>query len=78
MSPPNASLILIMVCFWVTFWLVQRFLIRPIWGVVSERKGRIDSVQPGTPRCTWVFLRQLRPGQHLRDPNKLLKSMRVW
>jgi len=45
MSPPNASLILIMVCFWLTFWLVQRFLIRPIWGVMSERKGRIDSAQ---------------------------------
>ena len=45
MSPPNASLILIMVCFWLTFWLVQRFLIRPIWGVLSERKGRIDSAQ---------------------------------
>jgi F-type H+-transporting ATPase subunit b len=45
MSPPNASLILIMVCFWVTFWLVQRYLIRPIWGVVSDRKGRVDSAQ---------------------------------
>lgn len=45
MSPPNASLILIMVCFWVTFWLVQRYLIRPIWGVMSERKDRIDSAQ---------------------------------
>lgn len=45
MSPPNASLFLIMVCFWVTFWLVQRFLIRPIWGVLTERRQQIDGAQ---------------------------------
>jgi F-type H+-transporting ATPase subunit b len=45
MSPPNASLILIMVCFWLTFWLVHRFLIRPIRGVLNERAQRIEAAQ---------------------------------
>jgi F-type H+-transporting ATPase subunit b len=45
MSPPNASLILIMICFWVTFWLIRRFMIRPIWAVLSERQQRIGSAQ---------------------------------
>jgi F0F1-type ATP synthase membrane subunit b/b' len=31
-----------MICFWITMWLVYRFLIRPIGGVLAERKGRID------------------------------------
>jgi F-type H+-transporting ATPase subunit b len=42
MSPPNLSLIFIMVCFWVAMWLVYRFLIQPVGGVLAERKGRID------------------------------------
>jgi len=41
MTPPNWSLVLIMICFWVTFWLVQRYLVRPIARVMAERKGRI-------------------------------------
>ena len=42
MSPPNLSLIFIMICFWITMWLVYRFLIQPVGGVLAERKGRID------------------------------------
>jgi F-type H+-transporting ATPase subunit b len=42
MSPPNLSLIFIMVCFWVAMWLVYRFLIQPVGAVLAERKGRID------------------------------------
>ena len=45
MTPPNLSLLLIMICFWLTMWLVYRFLIRPIGEVLAERKGRIDSAQ---------------------------------
>jgi F-type H+-transporting ATPase subunit b len=45
MTPPNWSLILIMICFWVTFWLVQKFLIRPITGVLAERGGRIAGAE---------------------------------
>ena len=43
MSPPNLSLIFIMICFWITMWLVYRYLIQPVGGVLAERKGRIDS-----------------------------------
>ncbi len=31
-----------MICFWVTMWLVYRFLIQPIGGVLADRHGRID------------------------------------
>ena len=45
MTPPNLSLLFIMVCFWVTLWIVHRFLIRPIGGVIGERRRRIDDAQ---------------------------------
>jgi F0F1-type ATP synthase membrane subunit b/b' len=45
MNPPNASLFLVMICFWVTFWLVQRYLIGPVGRVVAERQGRIESAE---------------------------------
>ena len=45
MTPPNLSLLLIMICFWLTMWLVYRFLIRLIGEVLAERKGRIDIAQ---------------------------------
>jgi len=42
MTPPNVSLIFIMVCFWLTMWLVYRFLIVPVGRVLAERARRID------------------------------------
>ena len=45
MSPPDLSLIFIMVCFWVTLWIVHRFLIRPVGSVIGERRRRIDDAQ---------------------------------
>jgi F-type H+-transporting ATPase subunit b len=45
MSPPDLSLIFIMVCFWVTLWIVHRFLIRPVGTVIGERRRRIDDAQ---------------------------------
>ncbi len=45
MSPPDLSLILIMVCFWATLWIVHRFLIRPVGTVMGERRRRIDDAQ---------------------------------
>jgi F-type H+-transporting ATPase subunit b len=34
-----------MVCFWVTMWLVYRFLIRPVGSVLDDRRQRIDGAQ---------------------------------
>jgi F-type H+-transporting ATPase subunit b len=45
MTPPNLSLIFIMVCFWVTLWIVHRFLVRPVGRVIGERRRRIDDAQ---------------------------------
>jgi len=48
MSPPNLSLVLIMICFWLTMWLVYRYLITPVGRVLAERQRRIDESQ-----ATW-------------------------
>ena len=45
MTPPNLSLIFIMVCFWVTLWIVHRYLIRPVGTVIGERNRRIEDAQ---------------------------------
>ncbi len=45
MTPPNASLVLIMVCFWVTLWLVHRYLIVPVSAVLADRRRRIDGAK---------------------------------
>jgi F-type H+-transporting ATPase subunit b len=48
MSPPNLSLVLIMICFWLTMWLVYRYLITPVGQVLAERQRRLDESQ-----ATW-------------------------
>ncbi len=45
MSPPNLSLVLVMACFWITFWLVSRFLIGPLGRAIEERGKRIEGAQ---------------------------------
>ena len=45
MTPPNLSIILIMLCFWVTLWLVNRLLIRPVNTVLDQRHQRIDGAE---------------------------------
>ena len=45
MTPPNLSLIFVMVCFWVTLGPVHRFLIRPVGAVIDARRRRVDDAQ---------------------------------
>ncbi len=45
MTLPNLSLFLIMACFWVTLWLVQRFLISPLGAVLKERREQIEGAE---------------------------------
>jgi F0F1-type ATP synthase membrane subunit b/b' len=45
MTPPNLSLILVMVCFWITFWLAQKLIIKPVGDVVAERNKRIETAE---------------------------------
>ena len=45
MQPPNFSLIIVMVCFWLTFWLIQKFLLKPVGSVLSERRSRIEGAE---------------------------------
>ncbi len=45
MSTPNYSLLLIMICFWVAYWVVNHFLIKPVTAVVTERARKLDSAE---------------------------------
>jgi len=45
MTPPNISIVLIMLCFWATLWLVNRFLIGPVNTVLEQRHERIDGAE---------------------------------
>jgi F0F1-type ATP synthase membrane subunit b/b' len=45
MQPPNFSLIIVMVCFWICFWLIQKFLLKPVGGVLAERRDRIEGAE---------------------------------
>jgi F-type H+-transporting ATPase subunit b len=45
MTPPNLSLLFIMICFWVTLWLVWKYLIGPVGRVLADRQGRLDDAQ---------------------------------
>jgi F0F1-type ATP synthase membrane subunit b/b' len=45
MDLPNYSLFLVMICFWVTFWLVHSFLIKPVDAVLDERRQKIDGAE---------------------------------
>ena len=40
-APPNLSLLLIMACFWMVFFLVWRLLVKPLGVVIDERDTRI-------------------------------------
>jgi len=62
MTPPNLSLLLIMICFWCTMWLVHRFLIRPVGAVLEERQGRI-----GEAATKWESTQQ----EHLAATERL-------
>ena len=42
---PDYSLLYIMACFWIAYWIVDRFLLRPVTAVVEARKKRIDDAE---------------------------------
>jgi F0F1-type ATP synthase membrane subunit b/b' len=45
MQPPNLSLVIVMVCFWITYLVVQKFLLKPVGGVLAERRRRIAGAE---------------------------------
>lgn len=45
MQPPNLSLVIVMICFWVGFFLIQKFLLKPVGAVLEERRRRIDGAE---------------------------------
>lgn len=40
---PNYSFLLVVVCFWLAYWLVNRQLVQPILALLAERERRIAS-----------------------------------
>ena len=45
MNPPNLSLIFVMICFWITYWLIQKFLLKPVGAVLAERSRRVEGAE---------------------------------
>ncbi len=71
MTPPNISIVLIMLCFWATLWLVNRFLIRPVNTVLEQRHGRID----GAEKAWTAKNEELLSATH-RIENELIEAAR--
>lgn len=44
-TAPNLSLLLIMACFWLVYWLIAAQLVRPLGRVLDERARRIDEAR---------------------------------
>lgn len=45
LAPPDLSLLLIMACFWVVYWLVSSQLVRPLGALLDERSRRADEAR---------------------------------
>lgn len=43
MNLPNLSFLLVVGCFWLAFWVVDRQLVRPILALLDERDRRLSS-----------------------------------
>jgi len=71
MSPPNLSLILIMACFWLTFWLVQRYLITPVGKTLGERRQLVE-----TAHSTWQSKHQEYLSQISRLEGEMEEAVR--
>jgi F-type H+-transporting ATPase subunit b len=44
-TAPNLSLLLIMACFWLVYWLIATQLVRPLGRVLDERARQIDEAR---------------------------------
>jgi F-type H+-transporting ATPase subunit b len=44
-TAPNLSLLLIMACFWLVYWLIATQLVRPLGRVLDERARRIGEAR---------------------------------
>jgi F-type H+-transporting ATPase subunit b len=44
-TAPNLSLLLIMACFWLVYWLIATQLVRPLGRVLDERAARIGEAR---------------------------------
>ncbi len=53
MNPPNASLLLVMACFWAAYFVIDRFLLRPVGEVMAERQRRVEEAE-----ATWSAKRE--------------------
>ncbi len=56
MTPPNLSLLFVMICFWLAMGVVYRFLIVPVGGVVAERQRRLDDADQEWERTHSEYL----------------------
>jgi F0F1-type ATP synthase membrane subunit b/b' len=54
-SPPNYSLLLIMVCFWLVFFVVKGQLLKPLGSLMDERDRRERDAREGFTEARTAF-----------------------
>ncbi|NOZ79031.1 MAG: hypothetical protein GXP48_07630 [Acidobacteria bacterium] len=81
MSTPNYSLLLIMICFWVAYWVINHFLIEPVTEVMNERARRLDGAEAEWSRRHQEYLDatarlEEESGEAARDAAKYRAELR--
>lgn len=54
-SPPNYSLLLIMACFWLVYFLVSSLLIKPLGTLIDERERRVREARDDIEKARQSF-----------------------
>ena len=54
-SPPNYSLLLIMACFWLVYFLVSSLLIKPLGTLIDERERRVREARDTVEKARQGF-----------------------
>lgn len=64
MTPPNLSLVAIMVCFWIAYWVIQKLLLQPVSRVTAERQRRLDDAESVWAAKSDAYSRAIEKLQH--------------
>lgn len=54
-SPPNYSLLLIMACFWLVYFLVSSLLLKPLGALIDERDRRVREARDDIEKARQAF-----------------------
>lgn len=51
MQLPDLSLVLIALLFWASYWVLRRFLLKPLGAILAERERRVDEARQALERA---------------------------